>query len=100
LEIEASSLDAAVEAEGLIMPAEYPLVLNAGRHMDYNANSIMRNPEWNKGKRTCTVAVSPVDAKAMGLEDGQQVKVTTEASSPLPDGKRDRFGERDKISFG
>jgi anaerobic selenocysteine-containing dehydrogenase len=80
LEVEASSLDAAVEADGLIMPAEYPLVLNAGRHMDYNANSLMRNPEWNKGKRACTVAVSPVDAQAMGLEDGQQVRVTTEAS--------------------
>jgi len=49
--------------------------------MDYNANSLMRNPEWNKGKRACTVAVSPVDAKAMGLEDGQQVKVTTAAAS-------------------
>jgi anaerobic selenocysteine-containing dehydrogenase len=49
--------------------------------MDYNANTLMRNPEWNKGKRACTVALHPEDAKGLGLEDKQQVKVTTEAGS-------------------
>ncbi len=81
LEEEAAGLDAASEAADLKMPADYPLILNAGRHMDFNANTLMRNPEWNKGKRACTVAVSPEDAKAMGFVDGQQVKVTTEAAS-------------------
>ena len=81
LEDEAAGLDAPMEAEGLKMPAEYPLILNAGRHMDYNINTLMRNPAWNKGKRACTVAVSPSDAEALGLTDGQQVKVTTEAAS-------------------
>lgn len=81
LEKEAAGLDAAMEAEGLKMPAEYPLILNAGRHMDYNMNTFMRNPEWNKGKRACTVALSPRDAEAMGLTDGQRVTVTTEAAS-------------------
>ena len=70
-----------MEAEGLKMPSEYPLILNAGRHMDYNINTFMRNPEWNKGKRACTAALSPADAEAMGLTDGQQVRVTTEAAS-------------------
>ncbi len=80
LETEAMNLEAAAEAEELKTPARYPLILNAGRHMDYNANSLMRNPEWNEGKRACTVAVNPVDAEAIGLEDGRQVKVTTEAA--------------------
>jgi anaerobic selenocysteine-containing dehydrogenase len=69
------------ETRDLQMPEEFPLVLNAGRHMKFNANTLMRNPEWNQGKRACTVAVNPADADALGLSDGQQVKVTTEAGS-------------------
>jgi anaerobic selenocysteine-containing dehydrogenase len=74
-------LDAASETKALEMPPGFPLVLNAGRHMDTNANTLMRNPEWNRGKRACTVAMSPQDAKAMGLVDKQRVRVTTEAGS-------------------
>ena len=81
LAVDAKALTAAAEARGLQMPAAYPLILNAGRHMDTNANTLMRNPEWNKGKRACTVALNPEDAKQLGLEDGQQVRVTTAASS-------------------
>ena len=39
--------------------------------------------EWNKGKRACTVALSPDDAETLGLSDGQQVRVTTEAGSEV-----------------
>jgi anaerobic selenocysteine-containing dehydrogenase len=81
LEAQTRALDAASEANGLKLSAEFPMILNAGRHMDYNANTLMRNPEWNKGKRACTVAVNPADAEAMGLRDGQLVRVTTEAGS-------------------
>jgi len=77
----AESLDAVSEAEDLKMPDEFPLILNAGRHMDTNANTLMRNPEWNKGRRACTVAVSARDAEVFGLSDGQQVRVTTAAGS-------------------
>ncbi len=49
--------------------------------MKYNANTLMRNPEWNLGKRACTVAVNPTDAENQGLVDGQMVKVTTKAGS-------------------
>jgi anaerobic selenocysteine-containing dehydrogenase len=83
LETQAGSLNAAGEAEDLKLPAEFPLILNAGRHMKYNANTLMRNPAWNKGKRACTVAVNPVDAESLNLSDGQQVRVTTEAGSEL-----------------
>lgn len=60
---------------------EYPLILMAGRHMQYNANTLMRNPAWNAGKRACTIAVHPDDAATLALEDGQPVQVTTEAGS-------------------
>ena len=79
IEAEAGRLDAESEARDLKMPADFPLVLNAGRHMDTNINTLMRNPAWNKGRRACTVAINPADAKAMGLEDGQQVRVSTAA---------------------
>ncbi|MBL7211866.1 MAG: molybdopterin-dependent oxidoreductase [Desulfobacteraceae bacterium] len=83
LEQQVMDLDARSETEDLKMPDQFPLVLNAGRHMDYNANTLMRNPEWNKGKRACTVAVNPADAKTLRLSDGQQVRVTTEAASEV-----------------
>ncbi|MEJ2642869.1 MAG: molybdopterin dinucleotide binding domain-containing protein, partial [Desulfosarcinaceae bacterium] len=69
------------EAEALRLPASLPLVLNAGRHIRFNANTLMRNPEWNAGKRACTVAMSPADAGALNLRDGQKVNLTTAAGS-------------------
>jgi len=58
---------------------EYPFIMSSGRHMDYNANTQMRQPDWNKGKRACTVIMHPGDAEEFGFYDGQMVKITTEA---------------------
>jgi anaerobic selenocysteine-containing dehydrogenase len=46
-----------------------------------NANTLMRDPAWNAGKRACTLAMHPADAETLKLMDGQQVRVTTEAGS-------------------
>ncbi|MRR15583.1 MAG: molybdopterin dinucleotide-binding protein [Deltaproteobacteria bacterium] len=67
------------EEKRLIMDAEFPLLLMAGRHMDMNANTGMRDPAWNKGRRPCTLAMHPADAEKYGFSDGQTVKVITEA---------------------
>jgi len=80
---QAKNLNAVSEAIGLKMPPDFPFVLNAGRHMDTNINTLMRNPEWNKGKRACTIAVNPDDAGALGLTDGQPIRVVTEAGSAV-----------------
>jgi anaerobic selenocysteine-containing dehydrogenase len=70
------------EEIGLSPRLDYPLILAAGRHMDYNANSIMRDPAWNEEKsRACTLMMHPDDAAALGLADGQPVTITTEAGS-------------------
>jgi anaerobic selenocysteine-containing dehydrogenase len=75
-------LDVRQEEMGLRLHQDFPLILAAGRHMDYNANTIMKDPAWNQGKsRTCTLMMHPADATALGLLDGQMVKVTTEAGS-------------------
>ena len=78
---ELQSIDAAREEAALALPQQFPLVLMAGRHTSMNANTLMRNPSWNEGKRACTVAMHPDDAAALNLKDGQQVRVTTEAGS-------------------
>ncbi|SDP43664.1 molybdopterin-containing oxidoreductase family protein [Desulforhopalus singaporensis] len=69
------------ERETLTPDTEFPLILHAGRHMQYNANTLIRNPEWNAGKRACTVAMNPVDAEELRFSDGQRVRVITEAGS-------------------
>ncbi|MEE9913750.1 MAG: molybdopterin-dependent oxidoreductase [Deltaproteobacteria bacterium] len=78
---ELQNIDAKKEEAALVMPSEFPLILMAGRHISTNANTLMRDPAWNEGKRACTLAMHPDDATALNLKDGQQVKVTTEAGS-------------------
>ena len=67
------------EEKRLNVDAEFPLILMAGRHMDMNANTGMRNPAWNEGRRPCTLAMNSADAVKYGFSDGQMVKVITEA---------------------
>ena len=67
------------EEQRLKANAEFPLILLAGRHMDMNANTSMRDPVWNEGRRACTLAMNPADAKQFGFSNGQMVKVITEA---------------------
>ncbi len=76
-------LDAATEAEHLRLPADFPMVLNAGRHRMTTMNTQMRNPEWIKGKRGCTIAVHPKEAEKLGVSDGDPVRVTTEAGTAV-----------------
>ena len=75
------NLNAENESKDLSLPDEFPLVLNAGRHRSTNMNTQMRNPEWIKGKRGCTIAVHPNEALKLSLKDGDTAKVITEAGS-------------------
>jgi anaerobic selenocysteine-containing dehydrogenase len=80
---QAQRLNPVDEATDLNMPADFPLILNAGRHTDTNINTLMRNPEWNQGKRACTISVSPENADTLKMIDGQQVRIVTEAGSAI-----------------
>ena len=62
---------------------EYPLILSSGRHFDYNANTLMRDPQWNKGKRVCTLIMHPIDAEEHQLVDGQMIRVVTEGGEEV-----------------
>lgn len=81
LRTELENLDAALEEEALKRDPAFPLVLMAGRHFSMNANTLMRNPAWNEGKRACTLMMHAADAGALNVKDGQMVRVTTEAGS-------------------
>jgi anaerobic selenocysteine-containing dehydrogenase len=74
-------IDAVSEAAALEPPEGYPLILMAGSHVDITANTQLRDPAWNRGKRACTLSMNPRDAESLGLVDGQTVRITTEAGS-------------------
>ncbi|HPO22662.1 MAG TPA: molybdopterin-dependent oxidoreductase [Smithellaceae bacterium] len=78
---ELNTVEAAREEAALRLPADFPLILMAGRHTDKNANTLMRDPAWNEGKRACTLAMHPEDAAALNLKDTEQVRVITEAGT-------------------
>ena len=67
------------EKTALEVSEDYPLVLSAGSHVKTVANTIMRDPKWNEGKRVSTLAMNPADAEKLGFSDGQTVLVSTEA---------------------
>ena len=73
------SIDADTEQRALEPNPDYPFILQAGRHMNMNANTLMRNPLWNEERRACTLMMHPRDAGALNFSDGQTVRVITEA---------------------
>ncbi|MGC9325138.1 MAG: molybdopterin-containing oxidoreductase family protein [Desulfomonilia bacterium] len=72
-------IDAASEQAALAPDPSYPLILQAGRHMSMNANTLMRDPTWNEGRRACTLVMHPDDAQSRGITDGQKIRITTHA---------------------
>ena len=67
--------------EAELVNRDYPMVLMAGNHMEMVANTIMRDPAWNEGRRPCTLRIHPDDAKGLGISDGEEVVIETEAGS-------------------
>ncbi len=76
-----AEITAKTERDALEPTAEFPLVLNAGRHAPVVANTQLRNPAWLRGRRACTLAMHPDDAAALDIADGDVVRITTEAGS-------------------
>lgn len=72
-------INAADEKERLRADDKFPLILMAGRHMDMNSNTAMRDPAWNEGRRPCTLAMNPADSEKLGFTDRQMVKIITAA---------------------
>jgi anaerobic selenocysteine-containing dehydrogenase len=57
---------------------DYPLVMAAGLRTRWTANTIQRDPGWRKGRGPhCALNLSPADAGALGIRDGDTVRVST-----------------------
>lgn len=69
------------EEKDLTGSGEYPFALSAGRHSDDGVNWIMRNPGMNRYRNFYTVSINPEDGHALGIRDGDMVRVVTKTSS-------------------
>ncbi|MBI4914622.1 MAG: molybdopterin-dependent oxidoreductase [Acidobacteria bacterium] len=49
---------------------EFPLVLIAGERRSWNANQVLRDPEWRRGDPDGALRIHPEDARRCGLTDG------------------------------
>lgn len=56
---------------------KYPFNLLAGERRSYNANSVMRNPEWRKKDMEGALKINPADAEAYEIAPGDWVKVSS-----------------------
>lgn len=58
-----------------------PLVLLAGERRSFNANTIIREPNWRKKDAEGALKLSATDAERLGLEPGQAVICESDAGS-------------------
>ena len=78
-----ASVTPEAEAAALTPDPEFPLLLMAGWHNDNNANTLMRDPAWNQGRRTGCLAIHSRDIAELGLSDGESARLTTRAGSVM-----------------
>ncbi len=57
---------------------EYPFILAAGERRAYNANQIMRDPEWRRNDPDGALRIHPQDAVMAGVVDGEQAICASE----------------------
>lgn len=69
------------EAEETERYRDYPFNLMAGERRSYNANGILRNPQWRKKDLIGQLKINPADAELLGIGSGDAVKCTSEVGS-------------------
>jgi anaerobic selenocysteine-containing dehydrogenase len=62
---------------------QFPIVLSAGERRSSTANTIFRDPSWRKKDPAGALRLSPSDAAAQGLGDGDRARVTTRRGSAV-----------------
>ncbi|MDX2302830.1 MAG: molybdopterin-dependent oxidoreductase [Microscillaceae bacterium] len=55
-----------------------PFNLIAGERRSYNANTVIRNPEWRKNDQEGYLKINPQDAELLGIQNEDAVKVFNE----------------------
>jgi len=62
---------------------DFPFVLAAGERRAFTANTIVRDPSWRKKDAEGALRMSPADAARVGLESGDQARLTTRRGSAV-----------------
>lgn len=75
-----NELEEKAEAEAK-MVQQYPFSLICGERRSYNANTIIRNPEWRKKDPDGVMKINPADAAALGIQNHDEVNVTSKVGS-------------------
>ena len=70
--------------------ADFPLLLTTGRRLD-SFNTVVQSGEYTSPlRRGESIDVSPEDARALGIANGEKVRVTSRRGSVLVDARIDR----------
>lgn len=61
---------------------KYPFALSSGQHTDFGVNGVMRNPDSYRFKsdKSFVAKISPFDAERLNIQEGDKIKITTDAS--------------------
>ncbi len=76
-----AELAALATSEPPASTGDFPFVLSAGERRSFTANTIFRDPAWRKRDASGALRVSPGDAEALSVGDGDLVRVTTKRGS-------------------
>jgi anaerobic selenocysteine-containing dehydrogenase len=60
---------------------KFPYILTAGERRSSTANTIYRDPAWRNKDQKGALYISPIDAQAIGVNEGSRVRVTTRRGS-------------------
>ena len=61
----------------------WPLLLSAGERRSFTANTILRDPAWRKKDLEGALRVSPADAEAIGITNGDSARLVTKRTSAV-----------------
>ncbi|MDO9237245.1 MAG: molybdopterin-dependent oxidoreductase [Aquabacterium sp.] len=78
----------------------YPFILNGGLRTGWTANTIIRDPAWRKGKGPhCPIIFNAEDAAALGIVNGDMVKLETRRGAIEGPAKIDAFTARGHLQI-
>jgi len=63
--------------------SDFPFALSAGERRDYTANTIYRDFGWRRKDPDGSLRINPDDAASIGVETGDQARITTAMGSAL-----------------
>lgn len=61
----------------------FPYVLSAGERRSFTANTIIRDPRWRKKDGGGALRINPDDASALGVGDGDSIRVRTRSGKAI-----------------